>query len=469
MAALVSFLVAGVCAQTASLDAVLARMDHPWEGDRQIVKAAGIRAFEVLYPIAVARAKQVTEKSVTSEVAEARLAKAVDYLCLSASEGQTGKLVLLYDKVDERSQASLVFWLAQTGNPNSTGALFDKLFLNAARGERVELCDSIVAGLIRRHDPQSNSLLLNALQKPGTDMRLRRAVFQTISATEDPQALKEMDRLRDGKREFWPVIVRTADVKVKDSWTDSHGTKWSIGAWNGLGSPEDLWIFKWTGQRMEEPLFTGVSGYWPRSLPSGRPAEGFEVHEAQMRRLIEGGEWHSRLLDDQSLRADSDGDGYIDIEENWLGLDPNNPDTDGDGLRDGIDKNPDAAGRKLSDTELALSAAFDAMECFEPDQHSIFVTLPASVKRFELLGWDGLVLPEKPSRPRTRAGALYGRRISLGAQAGPPVAFSADGKSAEVEVRISGGWYANNLVVSVRKIGGKWYPVNSRTVSSMVS
>jgi len=474
MAALLSFLVATVCAQGASLDAVLARIDHPWEGDRQVVKAAGIRAFEVLYPMAIARARLVKEKSAHPEVAETRLAAAIDYLCLSADERQTEKLVSLYGKVDERSQGSLVFWLARTGNASSIRPLFGKLFSDAARGEGAGSCDEIVAGLLRQPDSATIALLLTVLQKPGTDARLGKAVFQTISVTEDPRALREVDRLRDGGRTILPLEARTSiqqkpdgsGVKIKDSWTDDQGQKWSVGAWNGLGSPEDLWVFKWTGKEMGSPLFTGFSGYWPVSRPSGMPTKGSEAHEAEMRQLIQQGGWHKGIL---TLAKDSDADGYTDLEERWLGLDPMNPDTDGDGIRDGIDKNPAAPNRKLGDVELAISAAFDATECFEPNQQSIFVTLPPSVKPFEFLSWKGLVLSEESSIPRTRPDALYGRRISIGAKAGPPVKFSADGKSAEVEVHVLGGWYQENLVVSVRKIGEKWYPIQSRMVSSMVS
>ena len=40
-------------------------------------------------------------------------------------------------------------------------------------------------------------------------------------------------------------------------------------------------------------------------------------------------------VDDPLLGADSDGDGLTDLTEIGLGTDPNNPDTDGDGLDDG--------------------------------------------------------------------------------------------------------------------------------------
>ena len=43
--------------------------------------------------------------------------------------------------------------------------------------------------------------------------------------------------------------------------------------------------------------------------------------------------------EDDILRDDRDGDGLADFEEDELGTDPDNPDTDGDGLLDGTEVN----------------------------------------------------------------------------------------------------------------------------------
>jgi len=52
--------------------------------------------------------------------------------------------------------------------------------------------------------------------------------------------------------------------------------------------------------------------------------------------------------------ADSDGDGLSDRKEATMGLDPNNPDTDGDGIPDGLD---DANGDGVPDGASAGAAA----------------------------------------------------------------------------------------------------------------
>lgn len=63
---------------------------------------------------------------------------------------------------------------------------------------------------------------------------------------------------------------------------------------------------------------------------------------------------------------DSDHDSLTDLMERRLGTDPHNPDTDGDGLKDGVDKNPLAAPRRLSEVEQILAAAFEARPAQAP-------------------------------------------------------------------------------------------------------
>ena len=65
----------------------------------------------------------------------------------------------------------------------------------------------------------------------------------------------------------------------------------------------------------------------------------------------------------ESMYSDKDGDGLIKKEELELGTDPNNPDTDGDGLNDGAEvkqyqtdpRNPDTDGDSLKDGEEVLN------------------------------------------------------------------------------------------------------------------
>jgi len=55
-----------------------------------------------------------------------------------------------------------------------------------------------------------------------------------------------------------------------------------------------------------------------------------------------------KKMQDTLLAQDVDGDGLTLREEQALGTDPNNPDTDGDGIPDGKDTNPTGGGRNLN-------------------------------------------------------------------------------------------------------------------------
>ena len=59
------------------------------------------------------------------------------------------------------------------------------------------------------------------------------------------------------------------------------------------------------------------------------------------------------------LSVDTDGDGLTYAEEYLLGTDPNNPDTDGDGINDGLDRTPLVAGYFPEPTVSLYTAAFN--------------------------------------------------------------------------------------------------------------
>ncbi len=73
------------------------------------------------------------------------------------------------------------------------------------------------------------------------------------------------------------------------------------------------------------------------------------------------------------VERDSDKDGWTDIEESVLGLDPRNPDTDGDGIPDGADVCPnyapapgDAADESVQIIQKAVLATFGLTRSMEP-------------------------------------------------------------------------------------------------------
>ena len=103
-------------------------------------------------------------------------------------------------------------------------------------------------------------------------------------------------------------------------------------------------------------------------LSDSLPLDGLALgnHKLYVRAQDENGLWGIAQFADFSIEVDSDNDGLTDAEESALGTDPSNPDTDGDGLKDGEEVNvystdplnPDMDGDGFNDGE-EISAGTD--------------------------------------------------------------------------------------------------------------
>ena len=92
-------------------------------------------------------------------------------------------------------------------------------------------------------------------------------------------------------------------------------------------------------------------------------------------------------------KSDADGDGLTYAEEIKIGTDPNNPDTDGDGVKDGEDKKPlDKSVAKLKDNEggsfLAFTAHSDPIQTIAGPTRRTFVITDYAPNR------DAIKLPQ---------------------------------------------------------------------------
>jgi hypothetical protein len=88
-------------------------------------------------------------------------------------------------------------------------------------------------------------------------------------------------------------------------------------------------------------------------------------------------------LDIRKIIQDSDDDGLTDIVENKMMLIPNNPDTDGDGIKDSEDKNP-----RFKSTETEKSIIYETLiENFQPNKKGemeIDLTNPPKCEKSEI-------------------------------------------------------------------------------------
>jgi hypothetical protein len=159
---------------------------------------------------------------------------------------------------------------------------------------------------------------------------------------------------------------------------------------------------------------------------------------------------------------DSDRDGLTDIEERRIGLDPGNPDTDGDGILDGADTCPTyAATRDAPSGEAGdiVRAAFFAT--FGVSRSRMLVKIDPGVPRFQLQGYLGPVLysDSPPPYRRTESVPDPDPVIWLG--------WEVVNRTVDSAVVILNDWEgslaASGQNVYVKRIRGRWYAVAVET------
>jgi hypothetical protein len=165
-------------------------------------------------------------------------------------------------------------------------------------------------------------------------------------------------------------------------------------------------------------------------------------------------EW---VIDLAAVRKDSDGDGFTDIEEKRLGLDPNKTDTDGDGLPDGADSAPAYAppAAESADAEAVIlkKAAF-VVYGINRSRSLIFVD--QNSRPLQLWGFRGPVLFGVNQQQWMREydhGYMF-----VTWTLGDRTADSAVVAIRDYEASLS----AASFLVTLKKIGGDWVVVALR-------
>jgi hypothetical protein len=165
-----------------------------------------------------------------------------------------------------------------------------------------------------------------------------------------------------------------------------------------------------------------------------------------------------RVIDLTRDLRDSDGDGWTDLEEDVLGLDASNQDTDEDGVPDGEDSTPsfrpDAAQAQSEESRILERAVFAA---FGTTASRWALLVNPSSPKVQLWGMSGPVIydREKPTEAQSLcAGGVY-------------VSWRIARRSADEAVVELTDWEgllaAGGQEIRLRKIDGEWFAVAWQT------
>lgn len=175
-----------------------------------------------------------------------------------------------------------------------------------------------------------------------------------------------------------------SDTEMKEplaSVKASDGVTYAVIAYGFLGDVNDVFMITsnnpqgnvWKGPYLlPQKIYRGISNPRLEEKTSGHLIFRFEQHAPGPRNIMEGQlsapqsapkmgpqAWEISIAD---VEKDSDGDGWTDIEEQRLGTDPHNQDSDGDGIPDGADACPlySAKATHANDESQILEKVFFA-------------------------------------------------------------------------------------------------------------
>jgi hypothetical protein len=160
------------------------------------------------------------------------------------------------------------------------------------------------------------------------------------------------------------TMNRPTTYQLKFDWqkeiarvVDKKGTIWAITSIWWFGSYSDLWLIS-----KKSECDTIWSGPWFTGVTIGLKAEYYscslEIRRGKMHLIIPQ-PGIDKIISPKILTSDRDEDGLYDLEEIRFTTDPDNKDSDGDGIIDGEDLNPLAKQKaELSDEDMVRLIVF---------------------------------------------------------------------------------------------------------------
>ncbi len=448
---------------------LVARFDELSNDDRRILGKLGDEAFAALLPL-MSKRLQTYDASVRPE------GRDEEYFALSAladtmrqldidSARHTDSLVALHRHAKSATSRRLALdMLMEKGDEETVIPMSLKNLKHNRQGPYGQTLYRVEES----SHPQAVKYLREQLADANAHLRVRRAAFVNLARTGGDPGVAAVLAAKDTRRSI-PTLQQFSRLErlgIKPGRTtgysggpiaelvetrrENNGARWGLVVSSMLGAHDDLWIARHNGTTWMEPTFTG----------GGRSDLG-------------DADWLAKFADQADLRRDSDGDGWTDLVEHRLGTDHQQPDTDGDGLKDSEDKNPLAAPRLLNDAENVLAAAFEARFRFSGGRDMpCWVELPDTIEPLELAGWDWVIIPVPEKAEATVYFSLPEYDFTGGSvprrKPGGPILWSANRTEARLQLTtIYGGLDGTSYDIHLRRFGEHWVVI--RMTLTMIS
>lgn len=240
--------------------------------------------------------------------------------------------------------------------------------------------------------PEAVEVLSRFLTRPDANRKLKASAVAALGRTRTREAVDALARFEQwaewrrtvpapfsfGEKEFAIDHFGPTRVQSMAMHEGSDGRWWAVFEWdkfglaNDEGGEPDLWVTSSTDRR-----------FWDTPIL-------IERREPLMDWLREVAEDRSRL---REFTHDSDADGLPDLVESRCATDPENPDSDGDGVVDGRDGNPlTPAGQVSGDEAEIRQAIFSILFATCNSDYPIYVLPRGEFADQEYRGYQGAIL-----------------------------------------------------------------------------
>ncbi len=340
---------------------------------------------------------------------------------------------------------------------------------NPSKSNQVEWLESVAS----RWDAAA-AYVTNVYHRDGDVRELRGSAYARLGELATPESLAAIGRVEAAARATkpafgdermdWapnPTFHFAAHKRVPLGKSKHLDGRWYAVVQGGrFGVPQPLLLTaseghatRWERGRLLPFSYSGTEGQ--TTLASLDPNTLEIRHKTSLR-------YSKARIQLSEVMADTDGDGWTDLEELQLGLDPRKADTDGDGIPDGADVTPDYAPPASEDQDeevQILQRAFFATFGMSGSRELLAVDLDdkftssRGTRRVQLWGYPGVVLYRKSKNQGSSATSQQAHYwVTWGATI---TGESAAASVGDWEGKMAAGWEK----VLLKKIQGQWYVV----------